>query len=207
MMKNVRPKTIIVVLIIIILVVALIFSLLLGSRSQQLTIVSSTPSENASGVSVFDPIMITFNQPVDPSSITVTSSPSEDWSISGSAQNAIKVDHKLYLRVATMYKLTFLQSGKVIGTLSFETAHEQNDPRQLQGLQNELNTNYPLASLTPYQTSDYRVIYSAPLTFEIDITSSMTTQDAISQVKSWVQSNGIDPNTHKYNAIIKSATP
>ncbi len=200
---------IMVVLIMIIAFVTLIFYLLRHGQSTQkpLAITGSIPAENASGVSVFDPITITFNQAVDSSNITVTSLPSENWSISQEAPNLIKIDHQLYLHVATAYKLTILQNNSILGTLAFETAHEQNDPRDYQITQAILKKNYPLASLIPYQTPDYRVIYSAPLTLEIDITSSMSSEVAISQVKSWVQSNGIDPSTHKYNTVIKSSTP
>lgn len=175
--------------------------------SKPFTITNSTPTENALGVSVFDPITITFNQPVDSSSVTVTSNPSENWTTSQITPNTVKVGHELYLRVSTTYKLTISQNGNAIETLTFVTAHEQNDPRQLQGLQSDLNKNYPLASLTPYETSDYRVIYSAPLTLEIDLKNSIGTQEAITQVQAWVKSNGVDPGTHKYNVVNVSPTP
>lgn len=161
-------------------------------------IVSSIPLENESSVSVFNPIVITFNQKIDASTIIIISVPSEDWVISQNKINSVTIDHKLFLKVATQYKLDILQDNKNIGSLSFETAHEQNDPRLLQSLQSELDTDYPLASLTPYGTSDFHVVYSAPLTFKISLKSSISSQDAIAQVKSWVESNNIKSDTHKY---------
>lgn len=170
-----------------------------------LTIASSTPANGDSAVSVFDPIKVTFNQDVDPLTLNVVSNPTENWSIAQISKNSIRIEHKQYLRVATTYKLGVLRHEETIGTITFETAREQNDPRQLQTLQQDLNERYPLAQFTPYQTSNYKVIYSAPLTFEIELKTSIDPQEAISQVQSWVKSHGVDPATHKYVTV--SATP
>lgn len=163
--------------------------------------IGSIPTNNASGVSLFDPIVITFNQRVEPQNISITSEPQEDWTLSQNVSNILTVNHNLALRVATPYKLTIKQNNNVVGILSFETAHEQNDPRMLQLLDQEFEKNYPLASLVPYETNDFKVVYSAPLTFNIQIKSSITTQDVISQVQSWVETNGINYTTHKYNIV------
>jgi methionine-rich copper-binding protein CopC len=207
-MKNIKQKLLIAGVVIIIIIVA-VFIYLSPKKviipTTTPTVTSSVPNDGSSGVNVFDPITITFNQNVDPTSITVTSDPAENWTISQDSPKSITVNHSLYLRIATTYKLTVMQHGNVIETLTFETAHDQNDPRQLQSLKSQLNQDYPLASLTPYETSDFRVVYSAPLTLEIDIKSSIGTQDAILQVQSWVKSQGVDPATHKY--ITVTATP
>lgn len=176
-----------------------------GPLSNPISITSSSPANGESAVSVFDPIKITFNQDIDPLTLTVTSDPAENWNISPISKDSIKIDHKLYLKVATTYKLAILRHEEEIGTLTFETARDQNDPRQLQTLQTDLDTNYPLAKFTPYQTSNYMVVYSSPLTFEIDIKGVFDPQEAISEVQSWVKSHGVDPATHKYTVV--SATP
>jgi methionine-rich copper-binding protein CopC len=170
---------------------------------RSVTITSSVPANNATSVSVFNPVSITFNQPVDPSNITITSTPVETWSLTQESANTVQANHALYFKNATSYKLTVSIQEKIIGTIAFKTEQPQNDPRQLQQLQSDLNKDYPLASFTPYQTPNYRVVYSAPLTLEIDITGSISTQDAILQVKSWVSSNNVDPTTHKYNVVSK----
>lgn len=212
-MKNIKQKLILGVAIIIVIIIAVTISVYLsqkkggGSVPTAMAITESTPTEGASGVNVFDPIIITFNQNVDPLTITATSNPTENWSVSQTSPKTVNIDHKLYLRVATTYTLTILQHGSIVGTLTFETASEQNDPRQLQSLQSELNKNYPLASLTPYETPDFRVVYGAPLTLDISIKSSIGAQSAISQVQAWVKSNGIDPATHKYIVVTPTPTP
>ena len=163
-----------------------------------LAITYTIPATNSPNISVFDPIMITFNQPVDPVAVTANSDPAEDWTYSQVAPNVIKIDHKLYLRVATTYNLNIFLHGSPIKTIVFETAHEQNDPRFLQGLQADVNKNFPLGSLTPYKTVNFRVIYTAPFTLEIQTVGAISSKDATSQVQEWVKSNGIDPSTHKY---------
>ncbi|MGA3291656.1 MAG: Ig-like domain-containing protein [Candidatus Microgenomates bacterium] len=211
-MKNIKPKFKIVgiiAVVFIILAITLIYALQKNktTTSIPIAITDSTPKDGASGVSVFDPITITFNQKVDSSTFTVSSDPSENWTISQTTPSTIKLDHQLYLEVSTTYKLTVLQNDNVVGTITFETENEQNDPRQLQNLQSELNKDYPLASLTPYETSNFRVVYTAPLTLGITLKGSTEAQDAILQVESWVESNGIDPGTHKYIIIAASPTP
>jgi hypothetical protein len=210
-MKNIKQKLIIASVIVVAILIAVFIYLsqkkIVTNTSTPIVITSSVPINGDSSVSVFNPITITFNQPVDPSSVTVISDPSENWTTSQVTPDTIVLDHNLYLRVATTYKLTILQHGNIVGTLGFETAQEQNDPRQLQNLQSQLDKNYPLASLTPYETTDYRVIYSAPLTIEIQLKGSMKTQDAITQVQAWVKSNGVNPTTHKYIVTGPSPTP
>lgn len=162
---------------------------------------SSIPTNEATGVSVFDPIELMFNQEVDTSLIEVFSEPSETWSASQTQQGSIELNHKSFLRVATKYKLTISYDGKIVDFLTFETAKEQNDPRMLQTLQSEMDRDYPLAKLTPYETPDYKVVYVAPLTLEISIKSLISTQAATLKIQSWVRQNGEDPSTHKYITI------
>lgn len=206
-MESIKHKVKIADILILVLIALVIYFIFSSKQKknvipqQPVLISSSIPANNSSGASVFDPISITFNQPIDASTINITSDPAENWTISQIRQNSIDVNHKLYLRVSTNYTLNISQHGSIIGTIVFETSHEQNDPRELQGLQADLDKNYPLISLTPHITSDYQVVYIAPLTLEIDLKSSISAQDAISQIKSWVQSNGVDPATHKYNVV------
>lgn len=214
-MKNIKPKIKIAVILIIVAVASIIYFMYSSGQKKNTTssgpiaISRSTPANNSAGASVFDPVTITFNQPVNPDTINIVSDPAENWTISQTGQNTIQVNHKQYLRVSTNYTLNVLQHGANVGSLLFETAHEQNDPRELQAIQEDQNKNYPLLSSTPYDTPDYEVVYIAPMTLEIDIkkTSSISSQDAILQVKSWVQSNGIDPTTHKYNVVTTSPAP
>lgn len=204
-MKNPKLKRILIAILAVISVLAILFIYFSTKKtnkpSEPVAIISSVPANDSQNASVFDPIKITFNQTVDPADLSVISVPAEDWTVSSNTQDSVSLNHKVYLRVATNYKLTISYKGSVLGILNFETVKSQNDPRQLQNLQSELNRDYPLASLTPYETADYRVVYSAPLTLEIDLKSSISSEDAISQIKSWVKTNGVDPDTHKYVVV------
>jgi methionine-rich copper-binding protein CopC len=210
-MKKSKLKIILIAIFVILAILSVIFIISSTGKknipTSTPTIKSITPADNSTGFSVFDPVKITFNQTIDPSAIEVASFPSENWSVSQTAQDTVNLNHESYLRVATSYKVTISYNGESIETINFETANSQNDPRQLQSLQSELDKNYPLASLTPYETPDYRVVYSAPLTFEIDIKGNLSEQEAISQVQSWVKSNGVDPSTHKYIVTTPSPKP
>jgi len=208
--KNIKQKLIILGIIILVAFLVALFVYLSQKKVTTLappTITSSVPSEGATGVNVFDSLTFTFDQPVDSTSLRFTSEPSENWKVSQKTPNSVDLDHEEYLRVATKYKITILQNGSLVGILNFETAHDQNDPRQLQNLQSEITKNYPLASFTPYETTKYRVVYSAPLTLEVDLKISMNSQDVINEVKSWVKSYGVDPDTHKYIVVSPSPTP
>lgn len=215
MIKRIPKKIKIIIALSAVIIMGLIFYLALRSKKVNqptapvnLEITNSTPANGANSVGVADPILITFNQPTDYLTITVTSDPSEEWSISQASPSSVKIAHKLYLRVATNYTLTILQHGNPVGKLVFKTANEQNDPRFLQNIQTENGKKYPLLSLTPYETLDYKVVYTAPLTLEIELkNNNVTSQDAITQVQSWVKSNGIDPSTHKYTVTSPSPAP
>jgi len=209
-MKNIKTKTKVIFVIIVLIIIGIVFILFSSKKtgvSSSVSITNSIPANDALGVSVFDPVTLTFNQPVNASSFYASSDPSEVWNITQYSPNTIQLNHAQYLRVYTSYKITILYNERLIEILNFQTANEQNDPRELQTIQEEQNKDYPLLSLTPYDTSDYRVVYVGPLTLEIYLKSSINPQDAILQVQSWVQSNKVDPTTHKYNVVTASSAP
>ncbi len=193
--------------------VAFIVSLIYLSQKSKpsptpIEIITSSPVNGSDSADVFSPTIITFNQPVTASDFSVSSTPEELWSIQQKGPNTIEADHLQYLRVATEYTLLISQKGQTIATLNFTTANSQNDPRYLQGLQSDLDKNYPLAQFTPYETALYRVVYSAPLALEIDLKSYTLDQaSVIEQIKAWVQSHGVDPATHTYTVVAPSPTP
>lgn len=202
-----NKKTKILIVLAAISLISIIF-ILVSTRKKTVSITgnveitSSTPLDKSIGFSVFNPVRLVFNQEIDPSLIEVFSDPSETWVVSQTVGNSVDLNHQLYLRAATKYKLTTTYNGAIVGILNFETAREQNDPRLLQTLQTEMDKDYPLAKLTPYETPDYKVIYAAPLTLEIDIKSQISTQEATLKIKSWVSQHGVNPSTHKYTTVV-----
>lgn len=211
-MKNISTKVKIAGFILIVVILSIV--LILINRSKQkpvvtipLTVTKSIPVQNAINVNVFDPIVFTFNQGVDAKNFNVSSEPSEDWSITQATSSSINLNHKQYLLVSKKYTVSVFYNGESVTKLNFETEHNQNDPRLLQELQSELDRDYPLASLTPYETAEFKVVYSAPLTFEITLKGPTSPDNAILQVKAWVGANGGNPANHKYTIAGSYPTP
>lgn len=193
---------------VVVAIIFIAFVFIIGSQQKTPTqlpikITGSIPTDNATEVSVFNPIVVTFNQIISPTSVSVSSDPTEIWTISQTNPTVLNINHTQYLRNGTDYKLFISIDGKTIQTIHFKTETSQNDPRQIQQLQSEIDKKYPLRVFLPYETADFRVIYSSPLTFEIELKTNISTQNAINQVQSWVKSKDMDPSTHTYNVIPK----
>lgn len=203
-----KTKIITISLIIIAIIAVLILTITNSNKKNEslpVEIVSSIPQNGASQVDVSQPITVTFNQDIKASQLSVSSNPSEEWLILQNNPKSITINHGLYLKVATTYKVSITKDNAVIGSFSFQTVFEQNDPRQLQILQSDIDKNYPLAKVTPYETPDYKVIYVSPLTFDIKIKSNLDRDEVLNQIKFWVKSNGVDPISHTY--LIDTGSP
>lgn len=165
-------------------------------------ILTTTPTEGASSASVFLPLSLQFDTPVDPMDFSVESSPTENWTIDTLSPTQLKLEHKEFFRVNTQYTIKLNYQGKELAKLHFKTAAEQNDPRYLQTVEDELNRDYPLRINLPLETADYRVVYSAPLELEITMkTGDMSDNVAIEEVKKWVSQNGGSASAHQYVVV------
>jgi hypothetical protein len=162
-------------------------------------IIKSLPKHNSLQNSVTNPLIIQFDAPVIFSDFTIISTPKEDWTISQVDNQTISINHQKYLFSNTKYMITLSYKGRPLPDYVFTTAAGQSDPRFLQDIKLKMDMQFPLMAITPYNTSQYRVVYSAPLTLEITIKNrNLTTVEAIDQVKSWVTKNGGDADSHKY---------
>ena len=199
-MKNVltNKKVIIITLIIITLLTGLV--LLTGKGGiQPPKIITSVPAVGSATGDVFKPIIVQFDVAVLSSDFSVSSSPEEAWTIKQESRDTISLVHKQILHPATLYTINLVWQQKPLLPLSFTTQAAQGDPRLVQELTDELNRDYPLARFTPYETPLYRVVYSAPMTFEITLINlNLTSQEAIDEIKEWVASKGGDVDAHKY---------
>lgn len=198
MNKFLTPKILITFAIIVFVV--LIIALFYKPATPLPQVLSSIPTPNAKKVNLVDPLKIKFDQNVDPSRITITSTPSEEWSIThGDDNSTIILKSKQFLRVETNYSLAILYDAKPISTLNFQTIAQQGDPRYTQGVLQDMARDYPLSTKLPYDTSLYHVVYASPLTLEITIKNkNVSSLKAIDDIKSWVKSLGADPSTHQY---------
>lgn len=162
-------------------------------------VTQSVPTPNATKVNHFDTINLQFNQTIDPSLISVSSTPQEEWIVSSTDKDTISLKPKQYFHVDTTYVVNVSYSQQLVYSLNFKTAHQQSDPRYAQEVVSEIKRDYPLAVKTPYETDNYSVIYSTPLTLEITLkNNNLGPSDIIAEVKAWVTKNGGDPIAHKY---------
>lgn len=179
--------------------IVFIFSLFYKPPTPLPEVIQSSPTQNSNKVNYFDTLTLRFNQAIDPSLITISSTPAEDWSIDDVSGDTVSLKSKQYFQVDTSYVVNISYKNQLIYTLSFKTTHQQSDPRYAQEVMNEIKRDYPLAVKTPYETADYSVTYSKPLTLEITLkNSTVKASDVISEVKSWVTKNGGDSLAHQY---------
>ena len=182
-----------------ILALATLIVSLFPKASSTPTLITSTPADKATKVSVFEPLSLTYNQNVLPYLFTISSIPEEIWDIKQEVPDSIILEHKRFLVVNQLYVITIHYDSKLVNTLSFTTKAEQNDPRYLQTIQATMDRDYPLATKLPYNTDLYRVVYSAPMVLEITIKNpNITPEKAFSEIRAWVTSVGGDANAHKY---------
>lgn len=170
--------------------------------TKKLALVSSIPANN-SNLNIFtQPILLQFNQSINLGDFKFQISPEEPFTPSQDEKTRIILTFSKVFQINTNYLLTIFYKGKQMDQINFNTnipSNTQYDARFLEDVQNNMDNKYPLMAKTPYETKDYRVVYSAPLTLEITLKSSnLTSSDAISAVKSWVTQNGGDSMAHKY---------
>lgn len=192
----------------IILSVIALAIILWPSPKAKLTVVSQKPTEGETKFSVYESPTFTFNQEVFAEDFSVNSIPEETWQIIQSSPDTITLAHKLHLQVNHDYQLTLTHRSGFSVAIHFTTKAEQNDPRYLQGVQADMDRDYPLATSFPYETNLLSAIYSAPLTIQITIKSPyLTSSQAIAQMKAYVSGKGGDASVHKYVVIPASPTP
>lgn len=185
-----------------VLAILTIVSLVILNRKQAAAlpkIVNSDPSFGTTNGDIFKPISLDFNLPVISSDFSITSAPPENWTISQSGSASILLTHQQILHPATLYTLNLTWQNKPLPPLTFTTQLAQGDPRLVQELTEELTRDYPLARFTPYETSNYKVVYSAPMTFEITIKNpNLKSDEVVTEIKAWVTQNGGDVSAHKF---------
>ncbi len=77
----------------------------------------------------------------------------------------------------------------------------RGDPDIEKEIYQKTQENYPLLSFVPFQTLNWKIDYTGPLTLEV--TFKKDTPETREEVLSWIKSKGVDPQTHD----IKWVTP
>ncbi|MFH1244553.1 MAG: Ig-like domain-containing protein [bacterium] len=179
------------------LVILVIFFLTRPTSLPNLT--STSPTDKSIGVALLPEITLRFADDLPDTPITLSSMPEVSYRPTTILARELGFTPSAPLSPNTTYRLSIQLGGSVLHQFSFTTKVTQTDQVVLDQIHLELKDKYPLAQKTPYSTPEYRVIYSAPLTLEITLkTSALTPAQAISQIQSWVKSQGLDPTTHQF---------
>lgn len=170
----------------------------------------TSPKHEQTNIDINQEITLTFTEKIEIKDIKIDSEPEEDWQKIQDLTNQLILKHEKPFHNNTDYTIYIFHKNKLIYTFDFKTTNlVQSNPRAVQELQESVELNYPLALQTPHITSFYEVVYSAPLTLEIQIVefSTKTREEIISEVKWWVQSEGIDPESHQYITVYPDDIP
>lgn len=169
---------------------------------QHLALISVVPKNQSTGVDLFLPITLGFNQEVSASDFSISSVPEATWTVEQKLPNTIVAKSNYAYSPSTNYRLSISHKGQIVDSIGFTTIASQTDQKLLQQIGEEVARDYPLAKITPLKTNSYRVVYSAPLELEITLLSdSITPEQATEEVKSWVIQNGGDAGKHTYKVI------
>jgi hypothetical protein len=162
-------------------------------------ITKTKPLDKAVDVPLLPTIELHFDRDITLSDITLSVAPFIDLRSTLTSPTTITFVPTSPLTPTTTYvfSVSILDSSPY--QFSFTTQSTQTDQALLDRLNSELDRDYPLAAKTPYETPQFRVVYSAPLTLKITLKSSALTPDsATNQVQDWVKARGINPTTHQY---------
>lgn len=182
--------------------------------TRKITIVSSLPKNNSNITNVNTSIILEFNQKINLDNIKLTITPEESLTLTQIENTKVVIDFDKPLQINSKYSVLIFYKEKQIDQLFFTTnisSDIQYDARFLEEVQKNMDNKYPIIAKTPYNNSLYRVVYSAPLTLEITLKNpNITTEKAISDIRTWVESVGGDATAHKYiisNKPLPSTTP
>ncbi len=162
-------------------------------------LISATPPNNSIQVDLLSPIVFEFKDEVSANDFAISSTPDMSWQIKGQNINTLIATHSPAFRSGTRYVVTLMWKGEALLTHELTALQTQQDIKLIDSMQNELSRDYPLGQKTPYETTSFRVVYSAPLTLQITLKNTdLAPESAISIIRSWVKTNGLDPASHNY---------
>lgn len=187
--------------------IATVILLLLAKKSPSLPqLASFSPQDQSQNNALTVVPTYIFEIPISISDITIRSNPPFEYSLSQTDEGTIVANHRLAFQPSSTYTITLIWQDQIILTHTFTTKKSQEDPLLIQSMKDELARDYPLAQLLPLETSQYRIVYSAPMTLEITVKNpNLTSTEAIDYAKNWVSKNGSSSNLHKF--VVTSTTP
>lgn len=207
-------KGLIILIVIGILLIVLLFVMLFfGGRRQPAQqdipnadnlVVSSTPQNGADGILLDDTINIQFaNQITGSNQIRLEFSPplpNEEYRVISQFPNTnVIIDPAGLMAFGITYTVRVYYNSEMAGIFTFSTVkvpNTQTDPEIVQLGEEETLKNYPLAKVTPYNSTNVYADYFAPFKIRAALKRG-TVVNAKGEIEEWMRKNGVDPKTHE----------
>lgn len=184
---------------------ALIAGLLVGltfflqKKAPGLEVVYVSPENQTENVSIPTQIKIDFSQPLkNQEEIIAVLSP--DTEIEKKLENdnqTLILSPTFQLHPNADYQLTVKnQKEQILWQSNFKTEKMQGDPNLPAAQIKYTEENYPLLPHIPYETENFYVVYSRPLTLKVVILKG-TQKEIEPLVLNWIRSHNVDPSTHE----------
>lgn len=195
---------------ILIVLLALLASFFLGLKlwwkpEQELSVVNFFPENQTQDISTAGlKITVDFNRPLkDRQEINFLINPSvEDVSLNlENNQQTLSVTSQEPLQPETNYSFAITdKKDQILIQAGFQTEPLQGNPGPIYQEEKYVKSNFPLLEFTPYKTETFSVYYINPLTLQVSI-SQGEQREIEKEVKDWIKSKGVDPETHKIEFI------
>lgn len=179
-----------------------------SQQQQAFRVISTIPPNNASGIYAGEQVVtvvtdvpitavnnatVVFNPRLDYQPVIANTYPTRVLSLKILGGFHINTRYTAQVRDAM---------GAVIYTWNFTTSDQvgQGDSGLQAELDKQINEDfYPLIQFLPYKTQNYLLGYANHKELRITLRKSGLDRNAIlTEVRAWVQSKGVDPNSHTY---------
>ena len=186
-----KSRKIIIILVIVLILVVVAISLA-GMRKQP-EIIQVFPEPGSQEVSLNTEISVLFiNQA--PENISLQIEPSLEIKQEVYNQSFLAIPQER-LQEGVVYQVTVLFGKKDIFSWSFTTKELQES----EVMEEEVEITqrlYPLIDYLPLETDTYHLTYARSMVLQVTLKAG-TQEAAEAEIKTWIQSKGVDPATHE----------
>lgn len=179
--------------------VLLAANFLLVPRQPALKVISVFPENQVSNISVQPKIKIEFNRPLkNEKEVIYSLNPPLDLAATfENDQKTLVLIPQGPLDTNTSYTLEIKNSqNALLWHSTFTTENLQGSPQVPYESEKYTQENYPLLKYLPYETDNFWITYSGPLTLKVVIKKG-TKETLAPVVNDWIKSHGVNPQTHQ----------
>lgn len=196
-----RRKNTIVLLFALALIAGLLVGLtfLLKKRVPEIEVVYVSPESQTENIPISSSIKIDFSQPLKgKDELIIELSPETEIEKKLENNNqTLTLSPKFELHPNADYQLIVKnQKEQILWQSSFTTEKLQGDPSIPREGQKYTEENYPLLPYIPYETENFYIVYSRPLTLKVVILKG-SQKEIEPLVTQWILSHNVEPSTHE----------